>query len=222
MRASPLSRRGFSLPELILGFGILLLFMGAVFGLFTKGYQAFHFLQTRQSVQGQMLRMKTVLETDFRLSHYRSIGTESRSATVEGQSVRRDQACCLILDDWRNPANYRDATSIPLWNRYAVYQTSLDPEGRLERVVVAPNDPIPLRCRPLADLTTLTDPTLGRQVLSSNIASFECQKDAFRQEIVVTFVLKEVGGSRGLDQNKIAETFKAVFHWLPNNTVPRF
>lgn len=213
--------RGFSLPELLLGFGIFMLFLGVVFGLFTKGYQAFHFLNTRASVQGEALRLKSVLEADFRMTHYRSIGREHRDVLVEGQNKDRDQACCLILDDWLDTANYRDATGIPLWNRYAVYQTSLEPEGRLERFVVGPLGTVPMRVRPLENLSVLAEPR-GRQLLTSNLVSFTCQGDVYRQDVEVTFELKESGGRRGLDQNATGETFKAVFRWTPNNTVPRF
>ena len=213
--------RGFSLPELLLGFGIFLLFLGGVFGLFTKGYQAFHFLQTRQSVQGQVLRLKSVLEADFRMTHYRSIGVETDTATVDGQPARRDRACCLILDDWQSPANYRGDTGIPMWNRYALYQTSTEQEGRLQRFVVSPGGTIPLRIKPMDNLL---DPggVVGRQLLSSSIKAFACDINEYDQDIKVTFELKEVGGGRGLDQNRINETFKAVFRWTPNNTVPRF
>ncbi len=211
-----------SLPELLLGFGIFLLFLGGVFGLFTRGYQAFQFLTDRQSIQGQLLRIKGVMEADFRMSHFRSVGREQRTATVEGHEVRRDIACCLILDDWQNPDNYRQPTGIPLWNRYAVYQTDENAEGQLLRLVVAPDRAFPLRVRPLEELTNITEPLVGRQLLSSNLRAFSCEPDRYMQEVVVSFELRQVGGQRGVDYRKTSEAFKAVFHWTPNNTVPRF
>lgn len=214
-------RRGFTLPELLLGFGIFLTFLGVVFGLFTKGYQAFHFLNTRASVQGEALRLKSVLEADFRMTHFRSVGHEHREVAVDGESKDRDQACCLILDNWQNPANYRDSSGIPLWNRYAVYQTSMDPVGRLERFVVGPIGTVPMRVKPLENLTLLESPR-SQQLLSSNLVSFTCHGDVYRQDVEVGFELKETGGQRGLDANSTRETFKAVFRWTPNNTVPRF
>jgi hypothetical protein len=210
------------LPELLLGFGIFLLFLGGVFSFFSRGYQAFHFLTTRQSVQGQALRLKTVLEADFHLTHYRSIGVERRTVTVAGQPAERDDACCLILDDWQSPSNYRGATGIPLWNRYAVYQTGEAARGRLERLVLAPGTPAPLRVHPLANLSSPAGSVSGRQLLTTSLKSFSCELDAYRQEVVISFELEETAGKRGLDQNTTDESFKAVFHWTPNNTVPRF
>jgi hypothetical protein len=213
------ARRAFTLPELLLGFGVLLVFMGAVVGLFTRGYQSFHFLQSRQSVQGQVLRLKGVLEADFRRTHYRSVGVEKHQVLVDGQSQSRDQICCLGLDNWSEPGNFKASTGIPIWNRYIVYQTSTEPEGRLERLVVEPGGP--LRVRPLDNLSAPPG-VVGRQLLSSNLLGFACQVDAYEQDVQVTFELRETGGARGVDQNRINETFKAVFRWVPNNTVPKF
>lgn len=211
-----------SLPELLLGFGIFLLFLGVVFGIFTRGYQAFHFLTDRQSIQGQILRLKGVMEADFRMSHFRSVGKQQRSIVLDGQEVRRDSACCLILDSWQNPNNYRDPTGIPLWNRYAVYQSTTEAEGQLKRLVVAPDLAIPLRVRPLKEMEPLAEPVVGRQLLSSNLKEFSCEPDRYLQEVVISFELRQVGGQRGVDYRKTDEAFKAVFHWTPNNTVPRF
>lgn len=219
------NRRGFSLPELLLGFGVLMLFLGGVFGFFVKGYQAFHFLQTRQSIQGQVLRLKSVLEADFRMTHFRSIGVETASVTVAGQPQSRDNACCLILDNWQDPNNYQESSGIPKWNRYAVYQSSTTEEGTLERLVVVPEGTVPLRVRPLDQLSTistLSGTIVGRQLLCSNLLSFSCQRDAYDQDVELSFSLKDVGGRRGLDQKATEETFQAVFRWTPNNTVPRF
>lgn len=211
-----------SLPELLLGFGIFMLFLGGVFGLFTRGYQAFHFLTDRQSIQGQLLRLRSVMEADFRMSHFRSVGREQRSLTVQGQEVRRDLACCLILDNWQNPDNYRETTGIPLWNRYAVYLSDLDEEGQLQRLVVAPDRAVPLRVRPLQELAALAEPVTSRQLLSSNLRAFSCEADRYKQEVAVSFELSREGGQRGVDYRRTEESFKAVFHWTPNNTVPRF
>jgi hypothetical protein len=40
--------------------------------------------------------------------------------------------------------------------------------------------------------------------------------------VLVTLEIESTGARRGLDQNPTRESFKAVFQWTPNNTVPRF
>lgn len=214
-------RRGFSLPELLFGLGIFSLFLGGMFALFGRGYQAFHFLSTRQSVQSDLLRLKTVLGEDFGKTHVRSVGVTERETLVEGETVSRDIACCLTLDDWRESSNFRDPEGIPLWNSYIVYQTTLDEESSLERLVVAPDEAAPFRVRPLLGLDNLEDPIKGRQTLSSNVKSFDCRVDGYLQKVVVTLVLSDGGGRRGLDSNSAKESFKAEFSWLPHNTVPK-
>ncbi len=213
--------RGFSLPELLFGLGIFSLFLGGMFALFGRGYQAFHFLSTRQSVQSDLLRLKTVLGEDFGKTHVRSVGATEREILVDSETVSRDIACCLTLDDWRHRDNFREPEGIPLWNRYIVYQSSLDIEGRLERLVVAPEEAVPFRVRPLLELDNLKDPIKNRQTLSNNIKSFDCRVDGYLQKVVVTLVLSDGGGRRGLDSNSAKESFKAEFSWLPHNTVPK-
>ncbi len=210
-----------SLTELLLALGIFSIFLVGMFGLFTRGYQAFHFLNTRQSLQNQILHLKAILSDDFARTHYRSFGFLARTVTVSGREVSRDNACCLGLNDWNDPENFREPAAVPLWNRYAVYQTSLENEGRLERLAVSPTDPPPLRIRPLAGLDAFADPIVHRQLLSDNLLSFEARGDRYLEKVNIRLELLKEGGKRGLDGNKANESFKVDFQFNPRNTIPR-
>lgn len=213
---------GFSLTELFLGTLVFFAFLGLALSFLTRGYQAFHFLQTRQSLQGEALRLKTVLEADFGRTHFRSIGVQPHSITVDGETLDRHLANCVSLDHWGDPDNYRDMTGIPIWNRNVIYRSSGEELGRLERLAVGPSDPGPLRAHPLREMETPEGPILGRQVLTANLRSFRVEPDVYLQEVVISLELKGLGSRRGLDQHKADELFRAEFHWTPNNTVPRF
>lgn len=207
---------------MVLGFGMFMLFLGGLFALFTRGYQAFHFLSARQGLQGEFLRMKSILQADLGQTHFRSIGIEQRTATVDAETVRRDQACCLSLRDWQSPSSYDPDLGIPLWDRYAVYQTSTT-ESTLSRLAAEPDEPVPYRIRPLDGFSTVPDATVkGRTVLTSHLRSFACELDRALQEITLTVVLESVGGKRGLDESLAKERFEAKLRWTPSNTVPRF
>lgn len=214
-------QRGATLAELALGFGIFVFFLGALFALFTRGYQAFHFLSGRQGLQGEFLRAKSILQADLGCTHFRSIGLEQRTSLVGSDTVRRDQVCCLTLRDWQDPASYDVELGIPLWNRYAVYQTSLDGPV-LTRIAVEPDDALPYRIRPLDGFATIVDEYVtGRTELSSQLRSFACELDRGLQEITVTLVLESAGGKRGLDDNVSKELFEAKVKWTPSNTIPK-
>lgn len=207
--------------EMLFALGIFSLFIGGMFAIFSRGYQAFHFLSARQSVQGELLRLKAVMGSDFGKTHYRSVGSFQRDITLGDEEVSRDIACCLALDDWTDPDNFRDPTSIPLWNRYIVYRSSLEPEGQLERLVVAPEGEVPFRVRPMLDLDDFDAPIKSEKVLSSKVKSFDCRVEGYLQKVIVTLVIVDGGGKRGLDSQDSKESFKAEFSWLPHNTVPK-
>lgn len=214
--------QGFSLAELVFGTTVFFIFLGMALSFLTRGYQAFHFLQTQQSLQGEALRVKTVLESDFGKTHFRAIGTQARTATVDGETVSRDQANCVSLDNWADPENYQEMTGIPKWNRHVVYLSSTEGQGKLERVAVGPSEPGPLRAHPLKSMESFEGPIFGRQLLTSNLYAFRVEPNAFMQEVVVSLKLRGLGGRRGLDAGRAEETFQAEFHWTPQNTVPRF
>lgn len=213
---------GGTLSELLVAVSVFAIALGAMFMLFHKSYQSFHFLEQRQSVQSQALRISSALEADFRLTHLYSVGVERNTITVGGQSVRRDKVCCLLVDDWQDPDNFHDANGIPIWNRYAIYRTDLEDNGSLERIVYDPPGARPLPVASLEDLSTLNNNRVrNRQLLCENVLSWQCDVDTTRQVVTQTLLLRKEGARRGLDQKKIEESFEARFRWAPKNTVPR-
>lgn len=214
--------RGAALPELLFALSIFSLFLVGIFGLFGRGFAAFNFLQDRQSIHGELLRMKTTLGTDFRLTHFSSVGVEPQTATVNGQTVSRDNVCCITLDDWRAPSNF-DGLGLPIWNRYFVYQCSTTGDTtRLDRLLIDSGQPIPIRVAPLNGLAGFgTSQATGRLMLSDSLESFECVRDTALQEVTQTVRLRKRGGLRGSGTQKSDEVCEAVFRWVPVNTVPR-
>lgn len=211
-----------SLLETVLALSVFSFFLLTVFVLLNKGIGAFHFLQSRQSLHGEMQRVKILFEHDFRLTHLRSIGIDNRTTVAYEETVRRDNLCCLTVDDWRDNANIESETGLPLWNRYIVYQSSLEEDGSLRRLVVEPSQPVPVRIMPLEVLDSLSgDRVAGMVFVTDNLESLEGDRDLARQEVSLRIVLRKRGGARGLDAKRIDEVVEANFHWRPLNTVPR-
>lgn len=215
-------RRGAALPELLFALSIFSLFLVGVFGLFGRGFAAFSFLQDRQSLHGELLRMKTTLGTDFRLTHFSSVGVEPRTATVNGQAVQRDNVCCITLDDWKAPSNF-DGLGLPVWNRFFVYQCSTARDTtRLDRFQIDTGQPLPLRVAPLVGLDGFgTAQATGRLLVTDHLESFACTRDVALQEVTQTVRLRKRGGLRGSGIKKSDEVVEAIFRWVPVNTVPR-
>lgn len=194
--------------------------MGAMFVLFQKSYQSFHFLEQRQSVQSQVLRITAVLEADFRATHLVSVGIEPRQITVAGETVHRDLVSCLGLNDWLAPGNFEPLYGIPIWNQYAVYLSDLQDTGSLQRVTVSH---LPGPVAPLTGMASLESSTItGRQTLCDNLLSLEASVDMASQTVQQTIRLRtRNGGHRGLAAGSTSESFEARFRWSPKNTIPK-
>jgi hypothetical protein len=215
---------GGTLLEVLVAISIFMFALGSMFVLFQKSYQSFHFLEQRQSVQSQVLRISSALEADFRVTHFNSVGVENDQILVAGQSLRRDRVCCLSVNDWLDVANFDLATGIPRWNQYIVYLSGLEENGSLERVVFRP-DAVALTGLPavaLGDLASLSPSRIrGRQKLCDNVHAFECSLDLSRKLVTQTLRLRRKGARRGLDEKAVEESFEARFQWMPKNTVPK-
>lgn len=213
-------RRGGTLIEVLVSVFVFMFVMAAVFVLFQKSYQSFHFLEQRQSVQSQVLRITSVLETDFRATHLASVGIEPRQITVAGESLHRDLVSCLGLNDWLAPGNFEPLYGIPLWNQYAVYVSDLEEIGTLQRVVVSH---LPGPVAPLTGMSTLDSSVIsGRQTLCDNLLSLEASVDYASQTVHQTLRLRsKKGGARGVAAGAASESFEARFRWSPKNTLPK-
>lgn len=216
---------GWSLPELMVSLSVFALALGMVFVLFQKCYQTFHFLQQRQSLQAQVLRVSGLLEADFRQSHLYSVGVQPRSATVDGLAVRQDAVSCLTLDNWSRKANFIENTGIPKWNQYVIYLVEPSRPKELQRWTYQPSPRPPriwLPVAPLSDMFGISqDKLVGRRTLCESVLAWECEVDLSKEVVVQTLRLRSVVGRRGIDDKKAAESFEARFRWAPKNTLPK-
>lgn len=221
----PRGSGGGTLIEMLVAIGIFLVATGAMFVLFQKGYQSFHFLEQRQSLQSQVLRITGALEADFRLTHFNSVGIDQDQTTVGSGTEPRDRVSCLGVDDWGNSANFSTGTGIPRWNQYAVYIATREEMGRLERVVFEPaggalGSGLPVA--PLGPMANLDpDRVQSRQMLCENVLAWDCWLEPTRLMVNQVLRLRKKGGRRGLDDMAAEESFEARFRWVPKNTVPR-
>ena len=214
------SLRGGTLIEVLVSISVFMFVMAAVFVLFQKSYQSFHFLEQRQSVQSQVLRITSVLEADFRATHLVSIGIEPRQIAVGGQNVHRDFVSCLGLDDWLAADNFEPLYGIPIWNQYAVYLTDLQDTSTLQRVTVSRAPGPVTRLTGMASL----DPAdvKSRQTLCDNLLSLEASVDIASQTVEQIIRLRtRKGAQRGLASGASSESFEARFRWSPKNTIPK-
>lgn len=211
---------GGTLIEVLVSISVFLFVMAAVFVLFQKSYQSFHFLEQRQSVQSQVLRITSVLEADFRATHLASVAVHPRQIAVGGENEHRDLVSCLGLDDWLAADNFEPLYGIPIWNQYAVYLTDLQDASSLQRVTVS------RAAGPVTQLTGMgsLDPKdiKSRQTLCDNLLSFEASVDITSQTVQQTIRLRtRKGAQRGLASSGGSESFEARFRWSPKNTIPK-
>ena len=217
--------RGATLIELMVSLSIFSLALAGVFLLFRNSYQALHFLQNRQSVQQQMLKIKGWLHADFDLSHLRSIAVDPIPITLDDKNYRRDLVSCLALDDWRDKDSFHDITNMPLWNRYVLYQATDEEEGELVRLVLRRIKPPAtgfLPFRPLEDLRGHTGFEVeSRHQLSKNLLQYECEVSDADQDVRFNVKLLRRAGARGVDAKRAQESFEGVFRITPKNTHPK-
>lgn len=202
--------------ELLVSVAIFSIALTGLFLLFRKSYQAYHYLEKRQSLQVEMLKVKAQLKADFLLSHFRSLGVISKTGTFEGKDVARDDVSCLILDDWRDESNYHTITRAPRWNQYAAYSTKKK-KTTLTRLVLQDGSRFPIQ--PLPTLTSYG--LVNSQLLSENLLSLKGEINYDTRDLAITIELGRYLGSRGVDDKRVFENYQGVFRFTPQNTQPK-
>jgi type II secretory pathway pseudopilin PulG len=210
------SRRGATIAELLVSVAIFSIALTGIFLLFRKSYQAYHYLEKRQSLQVELLRIKAQLKADFGLSHFRSLGATMKMGTFDGKDVRRDDVSCLILDDWRDESNYHNITRAPRWNQYVAYSTQRE-RTTLTRLVF--QDGSRFQIQPLPSLTTYG--LVNSQLLTENLLSLEGEVNYNTRDLVLTIELGRYLGARGVDEKRVFENYQGVFRFSPKNTQPK-
>ena len=174
-----------------------------------------------------MLQIKGWLYADMDLTHLRSVAVDRQArVTINDKDYRRDLVSCLILDDWSDGDNYEDTTNMPLWNRYVVYSTTSDDEGKLERIVlnkaseILPGGFLPFR--PLSEMRYLNRSEVEKKhMLAENLLHFQCVVSDADQDIQFNVRLLRRSGARGTGVKRAAESFEGIFRISPRNTHPK-
>lgn len=209
-------KRGATIIELLVSVSIFAIALSGIFLLFRKGYQSFHFLQSRQSLQVEMLRVKSILKADFDLSHFRSIGLNEKIGTYRGEDTPRHEISCLILDDWNKSENYAANTNIPIWNRYAYYNTSIR-ETTLIREVLQKGST--LNVQPITAKGSFS--VVNQQLLTKNLVSLEAHVNEDTRDLTVEIELGRLSVRRGVDEKVGEESFQGTFRFTAANTQPK-
>lgn len=213
---SPRPARGGTIIELLVSVAIFAIALAGVFLLFRKGYQAYHFLERRQSLQVELLRVKSAMQADFELSHLRSVGVQSNVVTYEGEDVHRDDVSCLILSDWTDRNRYHSITRAPLWDQYSAYVSAGDRTVLTRRVFQSGST---FSVRPLPSLTSYA--MVNSRLLTENLLSLEGALNFDTRDLVVTVELGRYLGARGVDDKRSYERYEGVFRFTPRNTQPK-
>lgn len=228
-----MSRRGFSVLELVIALTLLMLISGTLFAIFRTCSSNFQVGMVRQSLQGQLRRISTRLSRDIRQTSFHTFTLSSAAVNVDMEpgliSVSRDAICTA------HSAGYDAVTGQPSWNGYTVYvATPQVPRGQLVSYDVASSVPqyAPgVIQQELVDFTTSmlsykTIPSLKAQpgtskVWTHDLHQFAVTKDYADQVIVIRLGLR---GERGHTQSggrSLAEAAEVVIRFKAENTWPR-
>jgi type II secretory pathway pseudopilin PulG len=220
---------GLSLIETIVAMSILAFVMGAVFLAFTQSSRTFRHALLRQGLQGDAVKMESLLGRDIRVTDYHSNITTSRSFTTsDGRVVRRDGLSVAALSDWDDPTKFDSVTGLPLWDQYIVYYaTDGEDEGRLIRQVVDGGGPT--NGFPYFGLSgnMATDPLINSNALSTTLISsqvdhFEVASDDGTQGLDIILRLRRRGERRRSGgEEKVDETLETRYSPVARNTFPK-
>ena len=222
--------RGLSLIETIVCFAILTFIMGAILIAFTHSSRSFRHALLRQGLQGDAIKLETLLGRDVRMTNFYSNIVVNRPFTTSGgRLVNRDGLSVAAMDDWDNPANYDPVTSLPLWNQYIVYYATNDGDfGKLYRQLIDPGAPTGGLPYPTLSANMRNDPSLNLDVITTNLISSQVDDLSIRpddntQGMEVVLRLRRRGERRRAGgEEKVDETLEAQFSPIARNTIPKF
>lgn len=228
-----MSRRAFSVLELVIALTLLMLISGIMFAIFRTCSSSFQLGMVRQSLQGQLRRISTRLSRDIRQTSFHSFSFSSDTVNVDMEpgviSVGRDSICMA------RSSSYDAATGQPSWNGYTVYvATQQVPRGQLVSYdvssSVSQSSPGVVQ-QELGDFTSSvllykmipsTKAQIGTtRIWTHDLHQFAVSKNYADQVIVVRLGLR---GERGHTQNggrSLAEAAEVVIRFKAENTWPR-
>ncbi|MBI3928890.1 MAG: hypothetical protein HY319_25335 [Armatimonadetes bacterium] len=217
--------RAHTLIEVIVVVFVMGFVIFGVFSLFLGGSRAYRRSILRTGLQGDSQRVAAVLEREVKLTHYASLGTESRVVNIPGGlQVRRDALAMAALSDWSDPDKFLGGVS-PRWDRYVVLYATTEPEGRLVCQVIDPDanptlQPYPGLASNIRDDPAANDDVSSSRILSDRVLSFEVEKVDANQLLDVRVRFRERGGKAMLSEAVVDETHELVMSLRAWNTFP--
>ncbi len=228
-----MSRRGFSVLELVIAMSLLLVISGGMFAVFSTCSSTFQLGMVRQSLQGQLRRIATRLARDIRQTSFHTLSFSSNTVSLDLEpgliSVARDTVCMA------HASSYDPATGQPSWDGYTVYVATQEvPRGRLVSYDVAPSVP---QCAPGVSQQELDDfknfvvsyktvPSLKARsgtskIWTKDVHQFTISKDYADQVILVRLGLRGERGHTLEGRRSLAEAAEVVIRFKAENTWPR-
>ena len=203
-----MTKRGFSLLELMIAVGLFLGLSLLIFVFFRYGVRSFSKANQKHGMQTDALRTVVSLQVELKRSALASVLYEngsSRALTVDGKLVQRDVISFATLKNFRDISsseNYDPDTGAPLWNRYWVYYATKDETGRMIRLKVdpdpAPEGPLPLLSDDFErlyydnpDTNSFEGQTPPYVELAKNVYDFRVTPDTVGGSFLISLKLKE-------------------------------
>lgn len=218
----------FTLLELVASLGIFAFVMGAIFLAFTHSTRTFQHSVLRQGLQGDSLRLESLLGRDVRMTDYHSTFTVARDYTMSGgRMVRRDGLSMAALSNWDDNSKFDSVTGLPRWDQQIVYYASNDSDqGKLFRQVIGGGGTTGLPYFALGSNLN-ADPNLNSSVLnttgvSDQVDSFEVLRDDGTQGLLLILRVRRVGTRRRSGgEEKVDETLETRYSITARNTFPK-
>jgi type II secretory pathway pseudopilin PulG len=232
-----MTRRAFTLLEILIVVVILGGLIVVVFSVFAVGVSGFKLGTTRLDLQSELRRILNPMRQDLRNSSFQSTSFISvpRNVPLHPPNtqpvtpVHRDGLCFNGLQKLLDDGSY-DSNGFPRWDCYIVYFATLDePDGKMVRMALQDNDVPPddvlsvPRSLATSDLS-LTNPELLQgnvRVLSNQVMDFEVATDQGNQLITLKLRLRGKAGHQNMGGRSTAEILEIHTAVRPANTWPR-
>ncbi|MBT9587080.1 type II secretion system protein [bacterium] len=232
-----MTRRAFTLLEILIVVVILGGLIVVVFAVFAVGVSGFKLGTVRLDLQSELRRIINPLRQDLRNSSFQSTSFVSVNRNVPANPpdaqpvtpVHRDGLCFNGLKHVLDDASY-DQSGFPKWDCYVVYFASLDePDGKMVRLTlrdddVPPDDVLSIPRTLAAGDLSLTNPELldgNVRILSNQVMDFEVSTDQGNQLVHLRLRLRGKAGHQDMGRRSIAEVLEINTAVRPANTWPR-
>ena len=231
-----MTRRGFTLIEVILGCALLLMVTMVMFSVFRFGYQGFRLACGRNDLQSEARATLSRLQQDMEQSTFKGITFDAgvnRQVSVpllSGASLQpRHLLSMPSLSDWNSSSQFDSDTGMPIWDGYVLYQPTLGTDkARLFRVELSSSN---LSGQSWPDLmsysglylsqpappgTTMGGATvLSLRALAGNLLGFKVTKSSKDFEVVLRLWNRTKGPTEGRQQRD--EILELQARILPKN-----